>query len=79
MSLLAMKTLRTVNLTLFFFTVGRTAQVSAVPRTKVKVSGGTQTCTQDLQIHSKYAFVYNNAVESRRCVILVYYYNTFPQ
>ncbi|XP_052753884.1 protein sickie isoform X4 [Galleria mellonella] len=30
---------------------GRTAQVSAVPRTKVKVSGGTQTCTQDLQIH----------------------------
>nr|XP_026484377.1 protein sickie isoform X2 [Vanessa tameamea] len=31
--------------------VGRTAQVSAVPRTKVKVSGGTQTCTQDLQIH----------------------------
>ncbi|XP_075986429.1 sickie isoform X3 [Anticarsia gemmatalis] len=31
---------------------GRTAQVSAVPRTKVKVSGGTQTCTQDLQIHS---------------------------
>lgn len=32
---------------------GRTAQVSAVPRTKVKVSGGTQTCTQDLQIHSE--------------------------
>ncbi|CAH2267109.1 jg2848 [Pararge aegeria aegeria] len=31
---------------------GRTAQVSAVPRTKVKVSGGTQTCTQDLQIHT---------------------------
>lgn len=31
---------------------GRTAQVTAVPRTKVKVSGGTQTCTQDLQIHS---------------------------
>ncbi|XP_063545988.1 protein sickie isoform X2 [Cydia strobilella] len=30
---------------------GRMAQVSAVPRTKVKVSGGTQTCTQDLQIH----------------------------
>ncbi|XP_041974392.1 protein sickie isoform X3 [Aricia agestis] len=30
---------------------GRTAQVTAVPRTKVKVSGGTQTCTQDLQIH----------------------------
>lgn len=32
---------------------GRTAQVSAVPRTKVKVSGGTQTCTQDLQIHNR--------------------------
>lgn len=30
--------------------VGRTAHVSAVPRTgKVKVSGGTQTCTSDLQ------------------------------
>lgn len=29
---------------------GRTAHVSAVPRTaKVKVSGGTQTCTADLQ------------------------------
>ena len=27
----------------------RTAQVSAVPRTKLKVSGGTQTCTSDLQ------------------------------
>lgn len=29
---------------------GRTAHVSAVPRTgKIKVSGGTQTCTADLQ------------------------------
>lgn len=29
---------------------GRTAHVSAVPRTsKMKVSGGTQTCTADLQ------------------------------
>lgn len=29
---------------------GRTAHVSAVPRSnKVKVSGGTQTCTSDLQ------------------------------
>ncbi|KAB0802708.1 hypothetical protein PPYR_04894 [Photinus pyralis] len=28
---------------------GKTAQVSAVPRTKVKVSGGTQTCSSDLQ------------------------------
>ncbi|XP_044727991.1 protein sickie isoform X3 [Chrysoperla carnea] len=27
----------------------KTAQVSVVPRTKVKVSGGTQTCTSDLQ------------------------------
>ncbi|XP_018395473.1 PREDICTED: protein sickie [Cyphomyrmex costatus] len=30
----------------------RTAQVSAVPRTKVKVSGGTQTCTTELQANS---------------------------
>ncbi|KAL3276356.1 hypothetical protein HHI36_011740, partial [Cryptolaemus montrouzieri] len=28
---------------------GKTAAVSAVPRTKVKVSGGTQTCSSDLQ------------------------------
>ncbi|XP_044262879.1 protein sickie isoform X1 [Tribolium madens] len=28
---------------------GKTASVSAVPRTKVKVSGGTQTCSSDLQ------------------------------
>lgn len=27
----------------------KNAQVSVVPRTKVKVSGGTQTCTSDLQ------------------------------
>lgn len=34
---------------------GKTAQVSAVPRTKVKVSGGTQTCSSDLQqSHSKF-------------------------
>ncbi|PNF13684.1 hypothetical protein B7P43_G15281 [Cryptotermes secundus] len=31
----------------------RTAQVSAVPRTKLKVSGGTQTCTNDLQQQSQ--------------------------
>ncbi|ENN81992.1 hypothetical protein YQE_01703, partial [Dendroctonus ponderosae] len=29
---------------------GKTAAVSAVPRTKVKVSGGTQTCSSDLQL-----------------------------
>lgn len=34
--------------------IGKTAQVSAVPRTKLKVSGGTQTCSSDLQQgHSK--------------------------
>ncbi|EFN87510.1 Protein sickie [Harpegnathos saltator] len=33
----------------------RTAQVSAVPRTKVKVSGGTQTCTTELQANSSAA------------------------
>ncbi|XP_063244116.1 protein sickie isoform X2 [Bacillus rossius redtenbacheri] len=32
----------------------RTAQVSAVPRTKLKVSGGTQTCTTDLHHHHHY-------------------------
>lgn len=41
---------------------GKTAQVSAVPRTKVKVSGGTQTCSSDLQPHSKLNFVYFNKV-----------------
>ncbi|KAJ1520651.1 hypothetical protein ONE63_003757 [Megalurothrips usitatus] len=30
----------------------RTAQVSAVPRTKLKVSGGTQTCTSDYKSYS---------------------------
>lgn len=37
---------------------GKTAAVSAVPRTtKVKVSGGTQTCSSDLQqSHSKCIF-----------------------
>jgi hypothetical protein len=34
---------------------GKTASVSAVPRTKVKVSGGTQTCSSDLQqSHSEF-------------------------
>ncbi|XP_050304123.1 protein sickie-like isoform X2 [Anthonomus grandis grandis] len=32
---------------------GKTASVSAVPRTKVKVSGGTQTCSSDLQQSNK--------------------------
>ncbi|KAH1012509.1 hypothetical protein HUJ05_011655 [Dendroctonus ponderosae] len=32
---------------------GKTAAVSAVPRTKVKVSGGTQTCSSDLQQSNK--------------------------
>ncbi|XP_066251212.1 protein sickie [Euwallacea similis] len=32
---------------------GKTAAVSVVPRTKVKVSGGTQTCSSDLQQSSK--------------------------
>nr|CAD7452239.1 unnamed protein product [Timema tahoe] len=32
----------------------RTAQVSAVPRTKLKVSGGTQTCTADLHHNHHY-------------------------
>ncbi|KRT85587.1 hypothetical protein AMK59_2300, partial [Oryctes borbonicus] len=35
---------------------GKTAQVSAVPRTKVKVSGGTQTCSSDLQPHKNPQF-----------------------
>ncbi|KAL1505332.1 hypothetical protein ABEB36_004923 [Hypothenemus hampei] len=32
---------------------GKTASVSVVPRTKVKVSGGTQTCSSDLQQSNK--------------------------
>lgn len=43
----------------------KTAQISAVPRTKVKVSGGTQTCSSDLQPHSKFlfSFFHNHSID----------------
>lgn len=45
---------------------GKTAQISAVPRTKVKVSGGTQTCSSDLQQpHSECLLCENVAVFGR--------------